>query len=164
MFEGQGFYSNDTWNGSVTFYRFASPSEKYFRWAIVSYNIKTCHMLWSMLYVMLLIDWWCVNSVYLMDSAGHSLSNLGAIRWHLCLCLLLAWILVSIFLICGVRSAGKVMWPSVFMFNSDLDFFILTVSTVGGSSCESSNLAFTHVTVDNGYNWCFLHYKQTATK
>ena len=38
----------------------------------------------------------------------HNIGNLGSIRWHLCLCLLLAWILVVLFVSRGIQSTGKV--------------------------------------------------------
>ena len=38
----------------------------------------------------------------------HNIGNLGEIRWHLCLCLLLAWVLVVLFVSRGIRSTGKV--------------------------------------------------------
>ena len=38
----------------------------------------------------------------------HSIENLGSVRWHLCLCLLLAWVLVVLFVSRGIKSTGKV--------------------------------------------------------
>jgi len=38
-----------------------------------------------------------------------NLENLGDVRWHLCLCLVLAWILVIAFVSRGIQSTGKVV-------------------------------------------------------
>ena len=41
-------------------------------------------------------------------SDEHSVENIGGIRWKLCLCLLLAWVLVVLFVSKGIQSTGKV--------------------------------------------------------
>ena len=41
-------------------------------------------------------------------SDDHSVENIGEIRWKLCLCLLLAWVLVVLFVSKGIQSTGKV--------------------------------------------------------
>ena len=41
-------------------------------------------------------------------SDEHSVENIGEIRWKLCLCLLLAWVLVVLFVSKGIQSTGKV--------------------------------------------------------
>ncbi|ELT89984.1 hypothetical protein CAPTEDRAFT_82183, partial [Capitella teleta] len=58
----------------------------------------------------------------------HNVSNLGAVRWHLCLCLLLAWILVIIFVSRGIQSTGKV----VAYFTATFPYVMLTVLVVRG--------------------------------
>jgi len=57
----------------------------------------------------------------------HSISNLGEIRWKLCLCLLLAWILVIIFVSRGIRSTGKVAY-----FTATFPYLMLTILVVRG--------------------------------
>jgi SNF family Na+-dependent transporter len=57
----------------------------------------------------------------------HSISNLGEIRWHLSLCLLLAWILVVIFVSRGIQSTGKVAY-----FTATFPYLMLTVLVVRG--------------------------------
>jgi len=43
------------------------------------------------------------------EEPGIDIENLGDVRWHLCLCLVLAWILVIIFVSRGIQSTGKVI-------------------------------------------------------
>ena len=37
-----------------------------------------------------------------------NISHIGAVRWHLCLCLLLAWIIVFLCIVKGIQSSTKV--------------------------------------------------------
>ena len=39
---------------------------------------------------------------------SDGLEDMGEIRWDLCLCLLLAWIIVYICICKGIKSSGKV--------------------------------------------------------
>jgi len=57
----------------------------------------------------------------------HSISNLGEIRWQLCLCLLLAWILVAIFVSKGIQSTGKVAY-----FTATFPYLMLTILVIRG--------------------------------
>ena len=59
----------------------------------------------------------------------HSISNLGHIQWKLCLCLLLAWILVVIFVSRGIKSTGKVAY-----FTATFPYVMLTVLVIRGVS------------------------------
>jgi len=43
------------------------------------------------------------------EEPGINIENLGDVRWHLCLCLVLAWILVILFVSRGIQSTGKVI-------------------------------------------------------
>ncbi|PAA74854.1 hypothetical protein BOX15_Mlig005956g4 [Macrostomum lignano] len=61
-----------------------------------------------------------LNYVSLQDKLG-SISNLGPLRWDMSLCLALAWIVVCLSLIKGIKSSGKVVYftalfPYVVMF------------------------------------------------
>lgn len=49
----------------------------------------------------------------LAEGPEHNIGNLGSIRWHLCLCLLLSWLLVVLFVSRGIKSSGKVGDSSV---------------------------------------------------
>jgi len=42
------------------------------------------------------------------EEADTDIGNIGHVRWRLCLCLLLAWILVALFVCKGIKSSGKV--------------------------------------------------------
>ncbi|XP_069130115.1 LOW QUALITY PROTEIN: uncharacterized protein [Argopecten irradians] len=45
-----------------------------------------------------------------LGMAGKSLGNLGYIQWELALCLMLAWVIVFVCLIKGIRTSGKVAY------------------------------------------------------
>eukprot|EP00920_Eleutheroschizon_duboscqi_P002841 GHVT01006633.1.p1 GENE.GHVT01006633.1~~GHVT01006633.1.p1 ORF type:complete len:554 (+),score=1.71 GHVT01006633.1:27-1664(+) len=65
---------------------------------------------------------------YLLNMTDeHGITNLGEIRWHLCLCLLLAWILVVMFVSRGIQSTGKVAY-----FTATFPYVMLTVLVVRG--------------------------------
>jgi len=42
------------------------------------------------------------------EATDTGVGNIGHVRWQLCLCLLLAWILVALFVCKGIKSSGKV--------------------------------------------------------
>jgi len=42
------------------------------------------------------------------EKEDTGIGNIGHVRWQLCLCLLLAWILVALFVCKGIKSSGKV--------------------------------------------------------
>ena len=65
---------------SVKVYTRRSPSEDYFERVVLGYQEDTT---WE---------------------------NYGSLRWELVLCLLLAWIIVGLSLIKGVKSSGKVVY------------------------------------------------------
>jgi len=50
----------------------------------------------------------CCRLALMNEEPGINIENLGDVRWHLCLCLVLAWILVIIFVSRGIQSTGKV--------------------------------------------------------
>lgn len=74
----------------------------------------------------------------------HNVSNLGAVRWHLCLCLLLAWILVIIFVSRGIQSTGKVvLLPSLLVIRLCKIYFFFRLPTSrppSRTSCSQSLL------------------------
>jgi len=51
----------------------------------------------------------CCRLALMKEEPGINIENLGDVRWHLCLCLVLAWILVIIFVSRGIQSTGKVI-------------------------------------------------------
>lgn len=51
----------------------------------------------------------CLHSRYVLHIQGsQGIGSPGAIRWNLCLCLLLAWVIVFLCILKGVKSSGKV--------------------------------------------------------
>jgi len=42
------------------------------------------------------------------EDSDTDIGNIGHVRWKLCLCLLLAWVLVALFICKGIKSSGKV--------------------------------------------------------
>lgn len=69
------------------------PPEEYFEWIPLSLSISSIFN--------------SIFSNYLLRRSD-SLDNLGSPSWSLALCLLLAWILVGICIIQGIKSSGKV--------------------------------------------------------
>lgn len=57
----------------------------------------------------------------------HNISNIGHIQWRICLCLLLAWVLVILFVSKGIKSTGKVAY-----FTATFPYVMLTVLVVRG--------------------------------
>ena len=51
----------------------------------------------------------------------------GEIRWNLCLCLLLAWVIVFLCILKGVKSSGKVVY-----FTATFPYLILLMLLVRG--------------------------------
>ncbi|KAH0629836.1 hypothetical protein JD844_012253 [Phrynosoma platyrhinos] len=51
-------------------------------------------------------EYWSRYVLHIQESSG--IGDPGAIRWNLCLCLLLAWVIVYLCILKGVKSSGKV--------------------------------------------------------
>jgi Sodium:neurotransmitter symporter family len=49
-----------------------------------------------------------IRLAVMSEGEFNDIGNLGAVQWKLCLCLLLAWILVAMFVSKGIKSSGKV--------------------------------------------------------
>jgi len=56
------------------------------------------------------------------EEEDTGIGNIGHVRWQLCLCLLLAWILVALFVCKGIKSSGKV--STLFNFTGYLSFTV----------------------------------------
>jgi len=70
------------------------------------------------------------------DAAGNDISsmdNLGPIHWELVLCLLLAWVIVCLSLIKGIKSSGKVVY-----FTALFPYAVLIILFVMGMTLEGS--------------------------
>ncbi|CAH1785348.1 unnamed protein product [Owenia fusiformis] len=63
----------------------------------------------------------------------HGIDNIGNVRWHVCLCLLLAWILVVLIVCKGIKSSGKVVY-----FTATFPYLMLTVLVVRGVTLEGA--------------------------
>ena len=71
---------------------------------------------------------YCVYRLNVLDMGDeHSVENIGHIRWKLCLCLLLAWVLVVLFVSKGIQSTGKVAY-----FTATFPYVMLTVLVIRG--------------------------------
>lgn len=71
-------------------------------------------------------------------TSAHSISNLGSIRWELCLCLLAAWVIVVIFVSRGIKSTGKVAY-----FTATFPYLMLTVLVVRGVTLRGASNGIT---------------------
>ncbi|XP_077977388.1 sodium- and chloride-dependent glycine transporter 1-like [Glandiceps talaboti] len=69
---------------------------------------------------------------YVLDRSS-GFSELGVIRWHLALCLLLAWIVVFLCLMKGVKSSGKVVY-----FTATFPYVVLTILLIRGVTLPGS--------------------------
>jgi len=61
------------------------------------------------------------------DLDGISMDNMGKMKWELVLCFLLAWIIVALSLIKGVKSSGKVVY-----FTALFPYVVLVILLVRG--------------------------------
>ena len=59
---------------------------------------------------------------------SEGMHDMGPIRWQLCLCLLLAWIVVFLCIIKGVKSSGKVNLILIFQIISTLPSTFISIS------------------------------------
>nr|AKN21425.1 slc6a-5 [Schmidtea mediterranea] len=60
---------------------------------------------------------------------------LGPVQWHLCLCLLLAWIICGACLIKGVKSSGKVVY-----FTAIFPYVVIIIMVVNGCLLSGSKI------------------------
>ncbi|ESN96006.1 hypothetical protein HELRODRAFT_189063 [Helobdella robusta] len=67
------------------------------------------------------------------ETSENDISNLGHVRWALCLCLLLSWVLVALFVSQGIKSSGKVSY-----FTATFPYIMLTVLVVLGATLEGA--------------------------
>lgn len=65
------------------------------------------------------------------DLPGISMDNMGKMKWELVLCFLLAWIIVALSLIKGVKSSGKVVY-----FTALFPYVVLIILLVRGVTLE----------------------------
>lgn len=86
---------------------------------------------------------------YVSLQIGYStgLDNMGPVRWELALCLLLAWIIVTLSLLRGVKTSGKVVY-----FTAIFPYIVLVVLLIRG------------VTLEGYYTGILFYIKPNLTK
>ncbi|ELW64326.1 Sodium-dependent proline transporter [Tupaia chinensis] len=70
-------------------------------------------------------EYWSRYVLHIQGSQG--IGSPGAVRWNLCLCLLLAWVIVFLCILKGVKSSGKVVY-----FTATFPYLILLMLLVRG--------------------------------
>uniref|UniRef100_A0A5F9DW48 Solute carrier family 6 member 7 n=1 Tax=Oryctolagus cuniculus TaxID=9986 RepID=A0A5F9DW48_RABIT len=70
-------------------------------------------------------EYWSRYVLHIQGSQG--IGSPGQIRWNLCLCLLLAWVIVFLCILKGVKSSGKVVY-----FTATFPYLILLMLLVRG--------------------------------
>uniref|UniRef100_A0A8C0YU54 Transporter n=5 Tax=Canidae TaxID=9608 RepID=A0A8C0YU54_CANLF len=70
-------------------------------------------------------EYWSRYVLHIQGSQG--IGSPGEIRWNLCLCLLLAWVIVFLCILKGVKSSGKVVY-----FTATFPYLILLMLLVRG--------------------------------
>ncbi|XP_005209663.1 sodium-dependent proline transporter isoform X1 [Bos taurus] len=70
-------------------------------------------------------EYWSRYVLHIQGSQG--IGSPGHIRWNLCLCLLLAWVIVFLCILKGVKSSGKVVY-----FTATFPYLILLMLLVRG--------------------------------
>lgn len=70
-------------------------------------------------------EYWSRYVLHIQGSQG--IGRPGEIRWNLCLCLLLAWVIVFLCILKGVKSSGKVVY-----FTATFPYLILLMLLVRG--------------------------------
>ncbi|XP_049627781.1 sodium-dependent proline transporter isoform X2 [Suncus etruscus] len=70
-------------------------------------------------------EYWSRYVLHIQGSQG--IGSPGTIRWNLCLCLLLAWVIVFLCILKGVKSSGKVVY-----FTATFPYLILLMLLVRG--------------------------------
>ncbi|XP_017498310.2 sodium-dependent proline transporter isoform X1 [Manis javanica] len=70
-------------------------------------------------------EYWSRYVLHIQGSQG--IGSPGDIRWNLCLCLLLAWVIVFLCILKGVKSSGKVVY-----FTATFPYLILLMLLVRG--------------------------------
>ncbi|MEJ1279287.1 solute carrier family 6 (neurotransmitter transporter L-proline) member 7 [Cricetulus griseus] len=70
-------------------------------------------------------EYWSRYVLHIQGSQG--IGQPGEIRWNLCLCLLLAWVIVFLCILKGVKSSGKVVY-----FTATFPYLILLMLLVRG--------------------------------
>ncbi|MEE6478512.1 hypothetical protein FKM82_011865 [Ascaphus truei] len=76
-------------------------------------------------------EYWSRYVLHIQGSSG--IGDPGPIRWNLCLCLLLAWIIVYLCILKGVKSSGKVVY-----FTATFPYIILVMLLIRGVTLDGA--------------------------
>uniref|UniRef100_A0A8D2JBU4 Transporter n=1 Tax=Varanus komodoensis TaxID=61221 RepID=A0A8D2JBU4_VARKO len=76
-------------------------------------------------------EYWSRYVLHIQESSG--IGDPGRIRWNLCLCLLLAWVIVYLCILKGVKSSGKVVY-----FTATFPYLILIMLLIRGVTLEGA--------------------------
>nr|XP_033783187.1 sodium-dependent proline transporter isoform X1 [Geotrypetes seraphini] len=76
-------------------------------------------------------EYWSRYVLHIQGSSG--IGDPGRIRWNLCLCLLLAWVIVYLCILKGVKSSGKVVY-----FTATFPYLILVMLLIRGVTLEGA--------------------------
>uniref|UniRef100_A0A6I8P403 Transporter n=1 Tax=Ornithorhynchus anatinus TaxID=9258 RepID=A0A6I8P403_ORNAN len=76
-------------------------------------------------------EYWSRYVLHIQGSAG--IGDPGGIRWNLCLCLLLSWVIVFLCILKGVKSSGKVVY-----FTATFPYVILLMLLVRGVTLQGA--------------------------
>nr|XP_015205140.1 PREDICTED: sodium-dependent proline transporter isoform X3 [Lepisosteus oculatus] len=76
-------------------------------------------------------EYWSRYVLHIQGSSG--IGSPGGIRWNLCLCLLLAWIIVYLCILKGVKSSGKVVY-----FTATFPYVILVMLLIRGVTLDGA--------------------------
>ncbi|NXJ16165.1 SC6A7 protein, partial [Odontophorus gujanensis] len=76
-------------------------------------------------------EYWSRYVLHIQGSSG--IGDPGRIRWNLCLCLLLSWIIVYLCILKGVKSSGKVVY-----FTATFPYLILVMLLIRGVTLEGA--------------------------
>ncbi|XP_073505889.1 sodium-dependent proline transporter [Phyllobates terribilis] len=76
-------------------------------------------------------EYWSRYVLHIQGSSG--IGDPGRIRWNLCLCLLLAWVIVYLCILKGVKSSGKVVY-----FTATFPYLILIMLLIRGVTLDGA--------------------------
>ncbi|KAG7465193.1 hypothetical protein MATL_G00173690 [Megalops atlanticus] len=76
-------------------------------------------------------EYWSRRVLHIQGSSG--VGHPGAVRWNLCLCLLLSWVIVYLCILKGVKSSGKVVY-----FTATFPYVILLMLLVRGVTLDGA--------------------------
>ncbi|XP_071501234.1 sodium- and chloride-dependent glycine transporter 1-like [Diadema antillarum] len=76
---------------------------------------------------------------YILNVDGHTMDDMGALRWELALCLLFTWIVIFFCIFKSVKSSGKVVY-----FTATFPYIILTILLIRGVTLEGAHIGINY--------------------